>query len=76
MDSTLKNFLASGKKLLGDTTTARAVDTKKQPKSLSINDTETDPHRRFVKRVIREKPTKKELVKDLEQFIAAAEAQL
>lgn len=76
MDSTLKNFLSSGKKLLGDTTTPRAVDTKKAPRALTIEDTETDPHRRFVKRVIREKPTKKELVKDLEHFIASAEAQL
>jgi len=76
MSAHLEDFLKSGKKILGDTKTP-ALPKKKVDKVSDVNKltpTDSDPHKVLVRRVIQEKPKKKELIEDFEKFIKAAEA--
>jgi hypothetical protein len=72
MDGTFKNFLESGKKLIGDTTMPRVKETKKQPKGPMDKDP-GDANAVFVKRTISELPKKSEIVDEIKKFIAVAE---
>jgi hypothetical protein len=76
MSEALKDFLASGRKLLGDTKTPKAKETKKQPPSVGSGPVETDPHKIFQRRTIQEKPKKSEVVEDMKKFIKQAEDKL
>lgn len=76
MSEALKDFLASGRKLLGDTKTPTAKETKKQPPSVGSGPVETDPHKIFQRRTIQEKPKKSEVVEDMKKFIKQAEDKL
>ena len=84
MSDALKDFLASGKKLLNDTKTPRKApepaNTKKgslpNPALGSGEPVERDPHKLFIRRVVKEKPSKKEVVEQFEKFIEQAESQL
>lgn len=73
MDSKLLQMLA-GKQLITNTR-EKKVETKK-PTLPGSMDIETDPHKKFIKMVIKEKPTKKVLVEQFQQFIDVAEAEL
>ena len=70
----LKDVLASGRKILGDTKTPKIAKQTK-PSSLQTPP-ESDPHKVLVKRAIAEKPKKQELVDDFKRFIRAAEEAL
>lgn len=72
MDSHLKNFLESGKKLIGDTTMPRVKETKKQVKEPMDKDP-GDSHSVFVRRTIAELPKKSEIVDEIKKFISVAE---
>jgi len=80
MDATLKNMLDSGKLLVRDTKIPgqKKQETKKvkaPPVGLDAP-VETDPHKKFVKSVIKDSLGKKEIVEFLHDFIKASEAEL
>ena len=74
-----REFLASGKAIVGDTRARKIAQKGKAlpPSSIeSLTPAETDPYRIFAKRTVAEKPKKAEMVKDIKKFIEAAEALL
>lgn len=75
MDTTLKDFLMSGKALLVDTKRPKSVYKKeKVSKGEVLGETEKNPHKVFIRRTIHEKPPKKEVVEQFQRFTEAAEA--
>lgn len=78
----LKNVLASGAKILADTKTPRknpeSADSKpgKLPNPAVGSPLERDPHKVFVKRAIKEKPKKAEIVEELQRFCDEADSKL
>ena len=80
MDATLKNMLDAGKLLVRDTKIPgqKKQETKKvKAPPLSVDaPVETDPHKKFVKSVIKDNLNKKEIVEFLHDFIKASEAEL
>jgi hypothetical protein len=75
MEGFLREFFSSGKRLLDDTKQVKISNPKKRTGEMNPV-AETDPHRLFVRRTIAEKPKKADLVKDIQKFIAGAEAEL
>ena len=79
MDGALKDFLASGKKILTD---CKQPATKKDtPKEKAIKKDmiqeasgSRDPHKEFIRKTIKDKPKKSEVVEQLRTFIDQAEA--
>ena len=82
MSDYLKDILASGKKLLTDTKTPRKAlepekKTGKIPNPAAGSDpVETNPHKIFVKRGIKERLKKSEIVEELQKFCDAEDAKL
>lgn len=76
MDSILKDFLSSGRALVSDTKrpVTKVVKAEKASKKEVLGETETDPHKIFIRRTIKEKPPKKEVVEQIQRFIDSAEA--
>lgn len=74
MEGFLRDFLSSGKKLLDDTKQSK-IKTPQQRKK-AAEPLSDDPHKNFIRRVIAEKPKKKEVVEDIKKFIESAEADL
>lgn len=77
MDTILKDFLSSGKALVADTKKPKLKVMNKNEKATKaelMGQTEQDPHRILIRRVIKEKPPKKELIEQFQRFIEAAEA--
>ena len=75
MDAKIAQFLA-GRQIITDTK-ARKIDSKKSTLPDSVmGDTEKDPHKRFVKFVIKEKPKKKDLIIHIQKFIDQEESLL
>jgi hypothetical protein len=78
MDSSFKDFLSSGKRMITDTKQPKvktsAVPAKKKSDALDGDD--PDPHRRFVKYCVKNKPEAKDLIKEFEKFIEIEEAKL
>lgn len=73
----IRDFFASGRRVLLDTKTPRKVAAKvKEADPVTQGPVETDPYRAFSRRVIQDKPKKGEVVKDIKRFIEAAESQL
>lgn len=75
MGDYLKHVLSSGRTILGDTKAPPKAKSAKQPSPLTQQG-ETDPHKMFVKKAVFDKPKKLDLVKEIERFIAQAEAEL
>ena len=76
MDAHLKSIFESGRKILGDTKSAKAPASKKGRAKLATEAQEipeTDPHKIFVKRSIREKPKGADMIKEIKKFIEEAE---
>lgn len=74
MEGFFKEFLASGRKLLDDTKQIKMKTPQQKKKAAEpLSD---DPHKNFIRRVISERPKKKEVVDDIKKFIASAEADL
>lgn len=79
MDATLKNMLDAGKLLVRDTKIPgqKKQETKKVKAPTGLDaPVETDPHKKFVKSVIKDNLNKKEIVDFLHDFIKASEAEL
>ena len=74
MDSLLRDFLASGKKLLNDTKEKKIKTAQQRKKAQEPLD--ADPHKNFIRRVVSEKPKKAEVVEDIKKFIKGAEEEL
>lgn len=76
MDNHFREFLKSGKHIITDTTTPKvkvSVPEKSKRKD-ALDSTETDPHKRFVKFSIKNKPDAKDIVKEFQRFVEQAEA--
>jgi hypothetical protein len=79
MDSNLKQFLESKKNLILDTKIPGIRKQKTEvPKPLKTMDKpiDSDPYRRMVNMIIKDKPSKQDVVDKFQQFITAAEAAL
>ena len=80
MDSGLKNFLDAKKNLVLDTkipgVKKQKTSVPKPGKEMLDKPLDADPFRRFAASAIKDKPSKKDLVEKLEQFIQAEEAKL
>ena len=74
MPDYLKDILSSGRVILGDTKTPKLAK-KTKPSSIQAPP-ESDPHKIFVKRMINDKPSKKDLVEEMKRFCKAAEDEL
>lgn len=79
MDTVLKNFLEAKKSLIQDTKipALKRQDTKtpKTPKGMDTP-VETNPYKRFADSVIKDLPTKSDLVDKIQSFIDSEEAKL
>lgn len=73
MSAYLNDFFKSGKKILEDTKSPAIKKEKAKPPALGTP-TDSDPHKVFIKRMIQERPKKKDVVEEFEKFIKAAEA--
>lgn len=79
MDATLKNMLDSGKLLVRDTKIPgqKKQETKKVKAPATLDaPVEKDPHKKFVKSVVKDSLGKKEIVEFLQDFIKQAESEL
>jgi len=77
MDATLKHFLEGKKNLIMDTKRRGDLKQKtKTPKGHLEEPIESDPYKRFVTSVIKDKPSKKDLIEKMKVFIDAADAAL
>jgi len=81
MNETLKEFFASGKKLLTDTKTPKPPNPpSKQKGKLTApaagSQIESDPHKIFIKRAIDEKMKAVDIVKQIQKFCDAEDALL
>ena len=75
LPASLKDMAASGRKLLTDTKVRKAPGKSPATKNLSAPP-ETDPFKIFIRRCTTERPAKDEVVKDIQKFIKAAEADI
>jgi hypothetical protein len=71
MDANMKQFIESGKRLLSDTKTPKQKPSKVAP--AKMDEPVGDAHDVFVRRTIKEKPSKKDIVVELKKFITVAE---
>lgn len=78
MSDTLKEFLSSGKRMIFDTKQPKikTVPVASKAKEAMMDGEERDPHKRFVKYCIKNKPDTKEFLKEIQKFIDEAEAKL
>jgi len=80
MDSVLKNFLDQKKNLIGDTkipgTQKQKTIAVKPGKGMMDKPLEADPYKRLALSVIKDRPTKKDLVEKFQSFITSEEAKL
>ena len=79
MDATLKNMLDSGKLLVRDTKIPgqKKQETKKVKAPAGLDaPVEKDPHKKFVKAVIKDSLNKKDIVEFFHDFIKQSEAEL
>lgn len=80
MSDYLKEVLASGKRLLTDTKSRKAVEpdkkTGKVPNPAAGGTLEKDPHKVFVRRAVKEKPKKKDVVEEVQKFCDEADSHL
>jgi len=79
MDNNLKKIFETGRKILADTKSAKPPSSKKGRAALATEAQEmpeTDPHKIFIKRSIREKPKAADMVKEIKKFIEVAEKHL
>ena len=80
MDSGLRNFLETKKNLILDTKLPsirkQKTEVPKVPKSMQERPIENDPYKKFANTVIKDKPTKKDIIEKIQSFIDAEEAKL
>ena len=69
-------FLQSGRKILTDTKTPRRAEPKTKKLAPPKPEEPLDPHDRFVKKCIRDKPSKKVLLEFFEDTIKSEESKL
>ena len=80
IDETFKNFLQSGRTILRDTKQPRKMHPKvekgKEAHRLKQSPVSDDPHKVFVRKVVAEKPKKKDMLEQIKRFIVSAEEDL
>jgi len=80
MDANLKNFLDQKKSIITDTkipaVKKQKTETPKPGKGMMVESTESDPYKRLAMSVVKDLPSKKELIEKFEAFITAEEAKL
>ena len=81
IDETFKNFLQSGRTILRDTKMPRKIPANvakkgKEAHQLKESPVSDDPHKVFVRKVVTEKPKKKDILEQIKRFIVAAEENL
>lgn len=82
MSDYLKEVLASGRKLLTDTKTPRKAPVQESKKpglpnpAAGSGTLEKDPHKVFVKRAVKEKLKKSEIVEEVQKFCDDADSKL
>jgi hypothetical protein len=81
MSDYLKEVLASGRKLLTDTKSPKKTQVPeskpgKIPNPASGSEPERDPHKIFVKRAVKEKLKKHEIVSEVQKFCDDADSKL
>lgn len=81
MDETFKNFLQTGRTILRDTKMPRKIPVKvekkgKEAHQLKQSPVSDDPHKVFVRKVVAEKPKKKDILEQIKRFIVSAEEDL
>lgn len=77
MDATLKEFLASGKALITDSTARKPKsESVKAPKKGNDVPISSDPHKVLIKRCIDDKISKKDVVEEFKKFIDQAENEM
>ena len=80
MDQGLRNFISSQKSLVLDTkipgSKKQKSTTPKAGKDMMERPLEADPYKRFANSVIKDLPSKKDLVEKIQQFIDSEEAKL
>jgi hypothetical protein len=78
MSDNLKEFLNSGKRMITDTKLPKAKTTAVPAKKKAdvLDGDEPNPHKRFVKNCVKNRPDAKEMVKEFEKFIEIEEAKL
>ena len=74
--SYLTQLLKSGRQILSDTKMPATKEKREKIVQNAQTPIESDPHRAFVKKTITEKPSKDDVVKELERFIKEAESKL
>jgi hypothetical protein len=76
MNDSLKELL-SKRNIITDTKLPKAQPTKKQiPISESLSENNSDPYQNMIRRAIRDKPKKSELLEDFKKIIEMEEAKL
>tara|TARA_R110000822_G_scaffold136618_1_gene274142 strand:- start:580 stop:816 length:237 start_codon:yes stop_codon:yes gene_type:complete len=72
--SQIKEFINSGRKIITDTKTPKSTTAKK---SVSLEESVAsdtgDAHSIFIKRTIKDKPKKSEIIEDFKKFVEAEE---
>lgn len=80
MDSVLKNFLEQKKNLVANTkipgTHKQKTVVPKAGKDMMDKPVEQDAYKRFANMAIKDRPTKKDLVEKMQQFIDSEESKL
>ena len=76
MNDAIKELL-SKRNIITDTKLPKAQPTKKQiPISESLSENSSDPYHNLVRRAIRDKPKKSELLEDFKKIVEMEEAKL
>jgi len=76
MNDAIKELL-SKRNIITDTKLPKAQPTKKQiPIAESLSENNSDPYVNLVRRAIRDKPKKSELLEDFKKIVAVEEAKL
>ena len=75
-DQGFLQFLQSGKKILTDTKTPKRAQVQTKKLAPPKPEEPLDPHQRFVKKCIADKPSKKVLIEFFEDIIKSEEAKL
>jgi hypothetical protein len=80
MDTTLKHFLESKKNLILDTkipaVKKQKTEVPKPGKGMLQEPIENDPYKRMAKMIIKDLPSKKDVIEKFQSFITAEEAKL
>ena len=76
MSAIIDDFIKSGRRLITDTKASQPKSERPKDKKGRVAEPTGDAHDIFVRRCIKEKPSKKEVLEDIRAFIKEAEAKI